>query len=762
MAKKLLIAAGVMVALVLSALFMIPVFYDVNTHLRPKIVRAIEENLNAKAEIGRLSLSLWGKVRIEISSLAVTETASNTKVFEVEGAELRIPFMSLLSGRMDVTFAAEKPKINLIVGKDGKVNALKMLKPAAATADSAEGAPEQAGSTSVAGLGGRLFLSTDIEDGMIAYKDLRTGMVSSLTGFGLELTDVGLNHPFKIAGRANLDVKGQGMSLGGPVELKGVSEIRMGDAGFERLSLDADSDLSAISITVGSLFRKTPKNALTLSLSMVANPESVELKKADLVVNDLKVNTTGTVRLAPALDLNLKITTNELALEQWKNIIAMIGDYNLKGRASFALAVNGGLENLKYAGGLDLKNGSADVPGLRLPATDMNLNMDIRTDKLLITKAGMKFGKSDLALSGTIEKFSAPRIRMSVTSALLNLDEMLPESKPGATEAPATAGDGAPAEDISFEGPVATIKKNPVMRKMDFVGQAKIARMIMRKAEMTDFNSEVEFKSLVLNLKSATLKAFGGAGEATLLCDFNAKSPAYKINGNVNGVDINAAVTSQFPDLKDTVKGQAWSKMAITGEGAKLSEVKRNLRGNGDFRIEKGSWSALAGMKMLAEKLSSNPQVRDKIGGVAIEDRFRTAKAGFSIKESKLFIEKAELDMEGSRSTVFMSGWINFEKMLDLKGEVHAPLANPPPDLRAADGRAKLPFEAEGPMTGPNFKWDATVKAVANAYLKDEGAKLVTKELQKLKENVKDDNVKKLLENVDEKAVNDLLKGLKF
>ena len=82
--------------------------------------------------------------------------------------------------------------------------------------------------------------------------------------------------------------------------------------------------------------------------------------------------------------------------------------------------------------------------------------------------------------------------------------------------------------------------------------------------------------------------------------------------------------------------------------------------------------------------------------------------------------------------------------------------------LRAADGRAKLPFEAEGPLTSPNIKWDQTIKVLANAYLKDEGAKAVNQELKKLKDNVKDENVKKLLEKVDEKAVNDLLKRIKF
>ncbi|MEQ1877901.1 MAG: hypothetical protein ABL958_14765, partial [Bdellovibrionia bacterium] len=169
------------------------------------------------------------------------------------------------------------------------------------------------------------------------------------------------------------------------------------------------------------------------------------------------------------------------------------------------------------------------------------------------------------------------------------------------------------------------------------------------------------------------------------------------------------------------------------------------------------------GLKILAEKLGSIPGAKEKVAGFIVEDRFKTAKSNFTIKESKLFLESAEMDMEGSRTTLFPTGWVSFEKTLDISGQILAPIGAPPAELRAPDGRAKIPFpHMTGSVTGPNIDSEPTVKAVAQAYFKEEGAKTVNEELKKLKQNVKDENVKKLLENVDEKAVNDLLKGIKF
>ncbi len=760
MAKKILIVLGVIIGLLVVALALVPVFYDVNAKLKPLIIQTAEENLNAKVELGQLSLSAWGKIRVTIESLKITETLGGTKVFEVTDSDLTIPLTSLLAGQINVTLHAKAPKINLISGSDGKLNALKLIR-AGPTSSNEAGAATSGGSSASGALGNRFLLSLDIKEAEISYAN-RSGVNSRVTGLDLEAENVGLNRPFKLAGQAKVDFKSGEAAISGPVGVTGETEIRMSPQGFEALNLKSNLDLNDLSIVYGGLFRKSPKNPLNLVADISARPSEIEIRALDLVVNDLKINATGKVTTDPALAFDLRLKSNQLKLEHWQNIIALVKDFELRGEANFDLALKGSFENLQYHGGLDLAHGSAKIPGLVVPATDMNLDLNLSTDQVKIARANMKLGASDLSLTGSVENFSAPKMRMAAKSNLLNFDELLPQA-PASAETKAESANAETSTETSFEGPIARMKKNPILRKLDFAGITNFKKLVMRKAELTDFNSEAEFKSLVLNLKKAELRAFSGRGTASVVTDFNAKDPSYKIQGQVDSMDVNAAISNQFPDLKDSLKGLLSGKMNISGSGSKLSEVKRNLVGSGDVQIDKGSWSALAGLKMLAEKLSSIPGAKDKVAGVVIADRFKTAKSKFTIREGKIFLENAEADMEGSKTTLYPTGWVSFEKTLDIQGQILAPVQNPPADLRAGDGRAKIPFpHLTGSVTGPNADFDPTLKALAQAYVKDEGAKAVSQGLQKLKENVKDENVKKILEGVDEQKVKDLLKGIKF
>ena len=74
MIKKLLIAFfGLIAALVLAAI-LIPLFIDVDKY-RPMLVEKTNEHLNGKLELGHLSLSLWGQVRIQVDGLKITDSA---------------------------------------------------------------------------------------------------------------------------------------------------------------------------------------------------------------------------------------------------------------------------------------------------------------------------------------------------------------------------------------------------------------------------------------------------------------------------------------------------------------------------------------------------------------------------------------------------------------------------------------------------------------------------------------------------------------
>src|SRR3954469_21448096 len=106
MKKKILIAIGALFALFIAAAIAVPLFVDVDKY-RPQIVSKANEYLNGKLEIGKLSLSLWGQIKVKIDGLSLTDP-KGTKVFGVQDAYFHIPFTSILGGAPEIILAAQE------------------------------------------------------------------------------------------------------------------------------------------------------------------------------------------------------------------------------------------------------------------------------------------------------------------------------------------------------------------------------------------------------------------------------------------------------------------------------------------------------------------------------------------------------------------------------------------------------------------------------------------------------------------------------
>src|SRR3954452_12995285 len=107
MTKKILMAVGGLFALLVVAIIAIPFFVEVDKY-RPQIVSKANEYINGKLDIGKLSLSLWGQVKVRIDGLSLKDT-SGQEVFGVKDAYFHIPFPSLLGGSPDLILVADKP-----------------------------------------------------------------------------------------------------------------------------------------------------------------------------------------------------------------------------------------------------------------------------------------------------------------------------------------------------------------------------------------------------------------------------------------------------------------------------------------------------------------------------------------------------------------------------------------------------------------------------------------------------------------------------
>ena len=758
--KKLLVFVGGGLLILLLTIAVIPMVYDVNAKIRPKIEQAIETHLNAKSEIGKLGLSLWGGIFITIDTFKLLDLQKKV-VFEMSDAKLAIPIRSLLGGTPSVSLIVENPTLNVEKTRGGVLNVSTLMKSkeagAASVSESSE-TPTSGATGSGAKSAEKLRFSTEIRNAKIFYKELAGGQTAQVERLTLITKDISVNRPFKIEMLANLNYsKPPEVKVEGDIRITGDVEIKVGDQGFKSADLKSSVDLSGLFLKYGSLFNKKTGVPLNFEADLTASANELEMRNVQAQVNDFKLALSGTVKNFEQPDLDIKLKSNKLDLEAWRPILALASDYEMSGQVGFDLGLTGRLENLRYSGSLSMRDLGMKVPGIVPRATNLTGELRFKNEEVQLEKTSIKLGASDLTFNGSVKNFSAPQIGVVVSSKLFDLDQLLPE-KPKA-EAPAKAESKPPVAATDAEtdqkvesmakGPIDAIKKNPILKKMVFKSTTKIAKLVISKAQITDFVAQVDFVDLVLSLSNASMNAFSGSIQSKANIDFKAAEPSYNISGNVKDLEINSAVVSQFPDLADFISGRTFANLSVSGSGVAPSKVKSNLRGNGNFEIKGGRWSGLSPLKMIGEKLQSLPGAKDKIGNVVVGNKFRQLKSQFEIRDSKLILKDAVADLEEARTTLTAQGHIGFDKNMKVEGTILTPVNNPPSRINNGDGRAKIPYEIAGAVNSPSTNWGATLGPVGQAYLEEEGKKVLKKGLEKVQESIKNDKIKDLLKGIN-------------
>ncbi len=750
--KKIALIVGGIFASIVLALAVVPMFIDIDAKLRPVITQTIENTMDVKADLGKLSLSLLWGVNVGIENLKITENQTKNVMFELQGARLQIPYLSLITGTLSVTLKTEKPVIRVVRYKDGSLNVTRVMKQKSEQVQQTE---ESSGDTGAAALGSRLSFSTDIEKAQLHINDQISQFNFKVEELNLKLKNVGINREFEVdlSTQLNIDNK-KDIRLAGLLVFDGTTEIQMGANGFESVRMDSTLDLSAIEVRYAKLMNKSKDVAFIVQSKLSATPTSAKLDHIKMKAGSFEVLTEGSVTNFSQPTVDLKITSNELDLSQWKTVLAPLKDFDMDGKLSLDLKVTGSAPNYNLNGKFDFKNGSMKVAALKPRVTDINMVATMSGQTIKFQNTGLKIGSSDMKLDGSVSNFAAPEIDLNMKSKLLNLDEMMPPASAqnqAAKKEEAGSPAGATAEDVGamVAGPLAMMQANPTIKNMDLKASAQVDKLIVKNATIESLKADTYFKGLILTIKNASLKTFEGTAKAFLQFDMSTSSPSYQMTADVSGININQAVVSQFKDLDKAITGKANGNLIVSGVGLKQAQVKNNLKGSGKFNIKDGAWSGAVPLKKIGEKLSKIPKVGEKLSGLKVDDRFKAFNVDFSIQNSALNIQRALIDTMEANTAIEASGVVDFDQNMKMKGNVLAPIKDVPKDLKTADGRGKIPFELTGKATSPSVEWEKTVQVIAKAYAKDEGKKLINKGVEKAKEQLGD-------------KVKDLFKGIKF
>lgn len=749
---------GLLVVLVL-AIMITPMVYDVDTKLRPEIEKVAAESINGSLKIGKMKLNLWTGVKVEIDGIDLKASGAQKSVVSAKKAVLNIPFASLLSGQLKVDLALNNPEIGITKYKNAKFNFETLIKASNQKSHSTtEKANSESGSQGDLSVLNKVDLNINITDANLSYVDQISGLNTSVTGFNLELDNVGLGKDISLNINTKLDLSpNKDIKTSGRLLVNGTTRVDWGKETYSAITTDLKVDLSKLNAKVKGLVNKKAGVPLAVELKAKLYPNSAQIEQFDFTVNDLTLSTLGELKSINPLSFNFEVTSSMMDLADWRKIVVPLGQYGIAGNLSLGLKVNGTDKKLNYSGNLNINDGGLNVPGIKNPVTALRTNITINNENLDIRELSLLVGSSSLSMNGNLKSFSAPAINLGIYSANLSASDFITpltnEEKQAKIEAAKADQPELTEEQIQkmVMGPIEQLKQIPILRKLRLNANIKVDKLYYEAVEARNFQSDIEYKNFALRLNKTRLDAFGGKVALVTAFDIRGSKPKYNLKTKVAALDTVAFTKAFMPELAGTITGRMAADFNLSGQGASKADLKQYLTGKGGFKLVDGTWSGLQALQLVQKKLEKVPQAKKEVGKVRIGNNFDSFQGKFNIKSGKFNLTSFIMDFREAKSAVIGKGYVDFDLNANLVASILAPLNNVPKKIRYRDGRAELPIPITGKITSPNIGWDKMLRTVAGAYAETAVKKEVKKKV--------DQEVQKLLKS---KKAKDLMKKLGF
>ena len=215
--KKILISIGGLVVLIIAVLLIAPLFISLEDY-KPEIAAKAKEATGRDLKIdGKISLSLFPIVAVEVNGLSLANYAQgqSKEMVTLDQMALELQVIPLLSNEVVIDrFVLVNPVINIEIDKDGNPNW--ELEPTSAASQPTDSKSEDTSSGSGASsLGGLSLGDVRIQGGELHYLDMVSGAKEDIEGLNLEIALKALNQPLTVKG--SLDWKGETINISADV-----------------------------------------------------------------------------------------------------------------------------------------------------------------------------------------------------------------------------------------------------------------------------------------------------------------------------------------------------------------------------------------------------------------------------------------------------------------------------------------------------------------------------------------------------------------
>ncbi len=808
--KKFGMIFGGFIALLLVAVIAIPLFVDVDKY-RPQIVQQVNDRIHGKLELGKLQLSLWGRILISIDGLKLKDSSGSSMV-EVSDAYFHLPFTSAFSGSPMLTFHMSQPKISVVKDAKGEINLLNLMKPAASAAAPSETPGQSQGavaaakgdskgatkeSVAIPALVARARLGLDIRDAQLDYQDKQSGLKNQFRGLNLLAKDLSLTRKSSIELYGDIDTQMGGVfSVSGPFRIEAKLSPELQGQKFAGAQGDLKLNLDGLVIEVPGSFKKSKSIPAHLESKFRVNETSVQLNAGALQFHNASLTFEGDVTNQSGNQVKFQAKSNSIDLSKWNELLPSVEGLGLTGVMTLAATAQGPVERLNYVADLAIGNLAVSHPNFKAKP-QFELELHLKTDQIEKIFLSMKAPGTDLKVMGQVASFQKPRFKIDVQSQSMDLDQWVkfPEIKSDSGSSASSSGNGAQgssksgaskgaASDApSVDDSLGTLRSNSVARSAS--GQINISMKKLKAygIQLTPIEAQMTLSDLVASLSRFSMGIFGGSISAQGSADLRPKHPSYRFSTKLTQLNLKQAVESQLQLFKNTFYGKMDFAMEGSGVSFDPAMAKGSLHAKGNLKVAEAVFATIDVGKMTQEAINNSldkvanrvPQLKGKKLGQLpnVNTQYDSITATFSIKDGKFnspdFLAKAKagkgIDLMGSTSLNLLdeslnARWeivdtYNLTKAHDLSVDIAG--TNVPNVLAGSDGKVKFPVTVGCKATAPCYSYTEVPEYLAKVAM-DNVTKAGSARLKKEAES----KAREVIQKQAPAQLQKLFKGLKF
>ncbi|MEN9723767.1 MAG: hypothetical protein RJB38_1753, partial [Pseudomonadota bacterium] len=539
-AKKWAIALSAVLGVLLIAAVALPPLLNVDRY-RPALVEKANSQIRGKLSLGKLKLSLWGRIRVEVGGLELSDSKGR-KVLAVQDASFLLPFSSILAGSPRLTLVLNRPEIGVVRETTGEWNVLSLMKPRQPTDEedrSGKAAPSSSssgGSVEVPAIVARARLGVDVREGALLVRDEASKSESRINHLRVELKDASITEPTDLSVEAELDTRwGDALTLKGPVKLEAKTTPKVSGGEMKQLTLALDASGSDLSIVLPGLFEKKKGVPLTLSGVVSASAEVAKIESLKARFHQAELQLKGEVdQLSTSPRVKMQLASNAISLQGWDELIPMLKAYDPSGSVGLDFSVDGPVSSLRYQGDLKLED-LGFRHALLKASPKINGKIHVSTNQLEAIQLRLSAPGTDLAVQGQLIDFIRPKLTLNISSQSCDLDQWVvfakkSDQRDSQEKAAGSASSPAGQSASDYDALIEPLRKNAVASALEGKLGLTVQKFQAHGFALSDLKAQVTMKNLLIGLDSASLGIFSGRVAAQGKVDLKPAAPVYSFN----------------------------------------------------------------------------------------------------------------------------------------------------------------------------------------------------------------------------------------